>query len=263
MIKSDSSTLVFAGIIPARFASTRFPGKPLVDIFGKPMIQHVYEKTQKVFDIVYVATDDKRIFDAVINFGGNAVMTSTEHKSGTDRCAEAVDIIQNMLNKRVDVVVNIQGDEPFIAETQLETIKAMFYDNDTQIATLVKPFGNNEDIFDANSPKVVVSKHGEALYFSRSPIPFIRGSEKEKWQSMFVFFKHIGLYAYRTDILKSISTLPQGNLEKAESLEQLRWLENGYKIKVMQTDAENYSIDTPEDLERCILMLTCIIHTKQ
>jgi len=245
---NESSTLIFAGIIPARFASTRFPGKPLADILGKPMIQHVYEKSQKVFDNVYVATDDKRIFDAVIEFGGKVVMTSTEHKSGTDRCAEAVDIIRNQLNKNIDVVVNIQGDEPFIAESQLQTIKKMFADNETQIATLVKPFGCDEDIFNANSPKVVVSKANEAMYFSRSPIPFVRGSEKETWQNQFVFFKHIGLYAYRTDILKQLAALPQGNLEKAESLEQLRWLENGYKIKVSQTDVENYAIDTPEDL---------------
>jgi 3-deoxy-manno-octulosonate cytidylyltransferase (CMP-KDO synthetase) len=246
----NKSSLVFAGIIPARFASTRFPGKPLADIFGKPMIQHVYEKSQKVFDIVFVATDDKRIFDAVIAFGGKAVMTSTNHKSGTDRCAEAVEIIQNQLGKNIDVVVNIQGDEPFIAETQLQTIKKMFADSNTQIATLVKPFGEDEDIFNANSPKVVVSKANEAMYFSRSPIPFVRGSEKETWQKQFVFFKHIGLYAYRTDILKLLAVLPQGSLEKAESLEQLRWLENGYKIKVAQTNIENYAIDTPEDLEK-------------
>jgi 3-deoxy-manno-octulosonate cytidylyltransferase (CMP-KDO synthetase) len=249
-MKSDISTLLFAGIIPARFASTRFPGKPLVDIFGKPMIRHVYEKTKKVFDIVYVATDDKRIFDTVIDFGGNAVITSADHKSGTDRCAEAIDIIQNLLNKQIDVVVNIQGDEPFIAEEQLQIIKTMFADSDTQIATLVKPFSDDEDIFNANSPKVVVSKTNEALYFSRSPIPFVRGSEKENWTKQFVFFKHIGLYAYRSDILKRLAILPQGNLEKAESLEQLRWIENGYKIKIAQTNIENYSIDTLEDLEK-------------
>lgn len=246
----NKDALVFAGIIPARFASTRFPGKPLVDIFGKPMIRHVYEKSQKVFETVYVATDDERIFDTVVNFGGKAVMTSVDHQSGTDRCAEAVVAIQNISGKEIDVVVNIQGDEPFIATEQLQTVKNMFDYGDTQIATLVKPFADNEDIFNANSPKVVVSKHNEALYFSRSPIPFVRGHEKEEWKKMFVFFKHIGLYAYRTDILKSISALPQSSLEKAESLEQLRWLENGYKIKVMQTDIENYSIDTPDDLER-------------
>ncbi|MDR3287449.1 MAG: 3-deoxy-manno-octulosonate cytidylyltransferase [Prevotellaceae bacterium] len=245
---TNYNSLVFAGIIPARFASTRFPGKPLVDIFGKPMIQHVYEKSQQVFDIVYVATDDKRIFDAVVNFGGNVVMTSAEHKSGTDRCAEAVDIIQNKINKKIDVVVNIQGDEPFIAEEQLQSIKKMFAHSDTQIATLIKPFADNEDIFNVNSPKVVVSNTNEALYFSRSPIPFVRGSERENWKTQFTFFKHIGLYAYRSDILRCIATLPQGNLEKAESLEQLRWLENGYKIKVVQTNIENQSIDTPEDL---------------
>jgi 3-deoxy-manno-octulosonate cytidylyltransferase (CMP-KDO synthetase) len=247
-MKFDNSTLVFAGIIPARFASTRFPGKPLADIFGKPMIQHVYEKSQNVFEIVYVATDDKRIFDAVVNFGGNAVMTSDRHKSGTDRCAEAVEIMQKQLNRNIDVVVNIQGDEPFIAEKQLHAIKKLFDSAETQIATLVKPFADNEDIFNPNSPKVVVSNVNEALYFSRSPIPFIRGSEKENWQRKFVFFKHVGLYAYRTDVLKLLAALPQGNLEQAESLEQLRWLENGYKIKVDKTDIENYAVDTPEDL---------------
>ncbi|MDR2653547.1 MAG: 3-deoxy-manno-octulosonate cytidylyltransferase [Prevotellaceae bacterium] len=251
-MKFDNSTLVFAGIIPARFASTRFPGKPLADIFGKPMIQHVYEKAQKVFEIVYAATDDKRIFDAVVNFGGKVVMTSDKHKSGTDRCAEAVEIIQNQLNKKIDVVVNIQGDEPFIAEEQLLAIKKLFDNVDTQIATLIKPFTDNEDIFNPNSPKVVVSNADEALYFSRSVIPFVRNSEKENWQKQFTFFKHIGLYAYRTEILKQLSALPQGNLEKAESLEQLRWLENGYKIKVTRTDIENYAVDTPDDLIRLL-----------
>ncbi|MDR1553670.1 MAG: 3-deoxy-manno-octulosonate cytidylyltransferase [Prevotellaceae bacterium] len=250
----DNSTLVFAGIIPARFASTRFPGKPLADIFGKPMIQHVYEKSQKVFEIVYAATDDKRIFDAVVNFGGKAVMTSDKHKSGTDRCAEAVEIIQKQMNRTIDVAVNIQGDEPFIAEEQLRAIKKLFDNDETQIATLIKPFADNEDIFNPNSPKVVVSKADEALFFSRSAIPFVRGSEKENWQKQFTFFKHIGLYAYRTEILKKLAALPQGNLENAESLEQLRWLENGYKIKVARTDIENYAIDTPDDLIRLIKM---------
>jgi 3-deoxy-manno-octulosonate cytidylyltransferase (CMP-KDO synthetase) len=249
-MKLDSSTLVFAGIIPARFASTRFPGKPLVDIFGKPMIQHVYEISKTVFEIVYAATDDKRIFDAVVNFGGNVVMTSENHKSGTDRCSEAVEIIQKQLNRKIDVVVNIQGDEPFIAKEQLETIKKLFFDNQIQIATLIKKFADDEDIFNPNSPKVVISNTNEALYFSRSPVPFVRNSEKEIWQKQFTFFKHIGLYAYRTEILKQLAVLPQGNLEKAESLEQLRWIENGYRIKVAQTDIENHAIDSPDDLKR-------------
>ncbi|MDR2125272.1 MAG: 3-deoxy-manno-octulosonate cytidylyltransferase [Prevotellaceae bacterium] len=248
----SNPTLIFAGIIPARFASTRFPGKPLADILGKPMIRRVYEKAKKVFETVYVATDDKRIFDAVINFGGNAIITSTSHKSGTDRCAEAVEIIQKSLNKKIDAVVNIQGDEPFIAEEQLQQIKQLFADSSTQIATLIKPFADDEDIFQPDRPKVVVSNTNEALYFSRSPIPFIRNSEKETWQKQFTFFKHIGLYAYRTEILKQLAALPQGKLEKAESLEQLRWLENGYKIKVAQTNIENHAVDTPEDLIRLI-----------
>ncbi|MDR0420550.1 MAG: 3-deoxy-manno-octulosonate cytidylyltransferase [Prevotellaceae bacterium] len=248
--------MLFAGIIPARFASTRFPGKPLADIFGKPMIQHVYERAQNVFETVCVATDDERIFDAVIKFGGYAVMTSDRHRSGTDRCAEAVDIIQNQLNRQIDVVVNIQGDEPFIAEKQLQTVKNMFDSEDVHIATLVKPFADDEDIFNPNSPKVVISNANEALYFSRSPIPFVRGSEKENWKKQITFFKHIGLYAYRTHILKQLAALPQGNLEKAESLEQLRWLENGYSIKVAQTNIENHAVDTPNDLIRLINMNT-------
>jgi len=249
----------FIGIIPARFASTRFPGKPLADVGGKPMIQRVYEQAQQVFEHCYVATDDERIYAAVKNFGGKAVMTAATHQSGTDRCAEAILRIEAELNEKFDVVVNIQGDEPFIAPAQLEQLKACFTDNSVQLATLVKKFAKDEDVFSPNSPKVVVDKNGYALYFSRSAIPYLRGKEQAKWQSSYPFFKHIGLYAYRTDVLQQICKLPQSPLELAESLEQLRWLENGYRIKVALTEFETWAIDTPQDLERvkgrCSLLL--------
>lgn len=240
----------FIGIIPARYASTRFPGKPLADIFGKPMIQHVYEKASKAIETVYVATDDERIKNAVEGFGGRVVMTSTSHQSGTDRCCEAVEKIQAELGRTFDVAINIQGDEPFIATEQLEAIIRLFDSRDTQIATLVKPFTSDEDIFNPNSPKVVVSTNGNALYFSRSAIPFIRGKEASEWKQSYPFMKHVGLYAYRVSTLREICQLPQSSLELAESLEQLRWLENGYSIRVAQTTSESYAIDTPEDLAR-------------
>lgn len=234
----------FLALIPARYASTRFPGKPLAMIGDKPMIQRVYERAAKVFDDCYVATDDTRIEQAVLAFGGRVVMTSTEHRSGTDRCYEAM----CKVGEEFDVVVNIQGDEPFIAIEQLEQLKKCFTDTTTDIATLVKPFAANEDIFNANSPKVVLSADGFALYFSRSAIPYLRGSEPSEWQSKHVYYKHIGLYAYRSQVLREITSLAAGELEKAESLEQLRWLENGYRIKTAITELPSYGIDTPEDL---------------
>lgn len=238
------------GIIPARFASTRFPGKPLAEISGKPMIQWVYERTSQVFEHVYVATDDERIQKAVESFGGRVVITSTSHQSGTDRCSEALDVIEKSLNTKFDVVVNIQGDEPFIQPEQLMKVANCFTDSMVQLATLVKQFSINDDIFNPNSPKVIINKNNEAIYFSRSVIPFIRSKEKMDWQSAYPFFKHIGLYAYRCDILKEITKLSQSPLELAESLEQLRWIENGYRIKVERTDMETLAVDTPEDLER-------------
>lgn len=242
----------FIGIIPARYASTRFPGKPLADIKGKPMVQRVYEQASKVLPVVYVATDDERIYNAVKSFGGNAVMTSAEHSSGTDRCSEAVKKAEQEREEVYDVVVNIQGDEPFIAPEMLLKVMSCFNDAKTDIATLVKPFAADEDIFNPNSPKVVVGATNFALYFSRSAIPYLRGVEQQEWQQKHTFLKHIGLYGYRTKVLHQLTQLPQGNMEVAESLEQLRWLENGYSIKVERTEHQSIGIDTPEDLAKAL-----------
>ena len=245
----------FIAVIPARYASTRFPGKPLASLGGKTVIERVYEQVSKVIDEVYVATDDERIRQTVEGFGGKAVMTSPDHKSGTDRIEEAVEII----GTDADVVVNVQGDEPFIHESQIRTVCECFNDEATQIATLGKPFGRTPSDIDAienpNSPKIAVSKNGYALYFSRSVIPFCRGKQRESWPESFPYLKHIGLYAYRREVLHEVTLLPQGELEKAESLEQLRWLENGYKIKVGTTDIETVGIDTPEDLAKAETIL--------
>lgn len=245
----------FIGIIPARYASTRFPGKPLADMDGKSMIQRVYEQVKDTVDAVYVATDDQRIEQAVKNFGGNVVMTSDKHKSGTDRCYEAY----QKVGEDFDVVINIQGDEPFVQPKQIETIKNCFTDNTVQIATLVKPFRPDDDfekvLFNPNSPKVVINRNQEAMYFSRSVIPYIRGKHFSEWLPNHTYYKHIGMYAYRADVLAQITSLPQSPLELAESLEQLRWLENGYKIKVGITDIETIGIDTPEDLAKAIEVL--------
>ena len=239
-------------LIPARYASTRFPGKPLAMLGGKSVIQRVYEQVSKAVDETYVATDDQRIFDAVEAFGGKVVMTRSDHKSGTDRIEEAAEKIGG----DYDVVVNVQGDEPFIQASQIETVCHCFDDPTTQIATLGKPFGNDiEAISNPNSPKIVVDKKGFALYFSRSIIPFVRGKEAAEWPSSYPFLKHLGLYAYRRNVLREVTQLPQGVLEKAESLEQLRWLENGYKIRVGLTDVETVGIDTPADLERAEMFL--------
>lgn len=243
------STMKFIGIIPARYASTRFPAKPLAILGGKPVIQRVYEQVTGVLDDAYVATDDERIEMAVKSFGGKVVMTSVHHKSGTDRCYEAY----QKIGEGYDVIVNIQGDEPFIQRPQLEAVKACFDDESTQIATLVKPF-TPSDGFDAlenvNSPKVVVNKQMQAMYFSRSIIPYQRNKDKKEWLANHTYYKHIGLYAYRASVLREITALPQSSLEIAESLEQLRWLENGYTIKVGTCQVETIGIDTPEDLER-------------
>ena len=245
----------FIGIIPARYASTRFPGKPLALLGGKPMIQRVYEQVKETVDRVCVATDDERIEAAVKAFGGNVVMTSDQHRSGTDRCEE----VYQKVGEPFDVIINIQGDEPFIHPEQIETIKRCFEDKSVDIATLVKPFAADGDfestLFNPNSPKVVVNKRMEAMYFSRSIVPYIRGKKYTEWLSAHVFYKHIGMYAYRADVLKEITALPPSSLEIAESLEQLRWLENGYKIKVGITEQETIGIDTPEDLEKANLLL--------
>lgn len=241
----------FIAIIPARYASTRFPGKPLADMNGKPMIQRVYEQVKKAIDDVWVATDDTRIFDTVLAFGGKAVMTSPDHKSGTDRIQEAYSTI----NEPFDVIINVQGDEPFIQPEQIKALKDCFDSKDVQLATLVKPFKKEDGfdvLFNPNSPKVVINKKNEAIYFSRSIVPYIRDVHHTEWLDKHTFYKHIGMYAYRYDVLKEITQLPQSSLEKAESLEQLRWIENGYKIRVGYTNVETIGIDTPEDMEKAL-----------
>jgi 3-deoxy-manno-octulosonate cytidylyltransferase (CMP-KDO synthetase) len=240
----------FIGIIPARYASTRFPGKPLVEISGKIMIQRVCDQVSKILDTVYVATDDKRIFDAVKSFGGKVVMTSTEHKSGTDRVNEAYSKIVELEGKSFDVIINVQGDEPFIQVEQIESLMSCFTSSSVDIATLVKKIDEKDELFDINKVKVVRAINGKALYFSRHTIPFLRDIEKSLWLKKQTFFKHIGMYAYRSNILQQIANMPMGMLEKSESLEQLRWLENGLNIQTAITDIESIGIDTPEDLER-------------
>lgn len=239
----------FIAIIPARYASTRFPGKPLALLGGKPVIQRVYEQVAGVLDDAVVATDDQRIYDAVLAFGGKAEMTSTEHRSGTDRCWEAY----CKQGGAYDAVVNVQGDEPFIRPAQLEALKRCFDDPETQIATLVKPFAEKdgpEALENPNSPKVVLDGRSRALYFSRSVIPYLRGVDRAEWLRRHTYYKHIGIYAFRTEVLREVTALPQSPLELAESLEQLRWLENGYRIGVGITNFDTVGIDTPEDLER-------------
>jgi 3-deoxy-manno-octulosonate cytidylyltransferase (CMP-KDO synthetase) len=235
----------FIAIIPARYGSTRFPGKPLAMLGGKTVIQRVYEQAINVLHEAYVATDDDRIQKAVEQFGGKAIMTSPNHKSGTDRIQEAAEKI----GTDADVIINIQGDEPFIHASQLDTVKSLFDDPQTQIATLGKPFESMEAVESPNSPKIVCDLNGYALYFSRSVIPYVRGHEPKDWLKDFPYLKHIGLYAYRREVLAQITQLPQSPLEQAESLEQLRWLQNGYRIKVGLTDVETVGIDTPDDLK--------------
>ena len=245
----------FVGIIPARYASTRFPGKPLADLGGKTMIQRVYEQAKKALTDVVVATDDERIYNCVKSFGGEVVMTRADHKCGTDRCLEA---FEKLAIHGEAVVINIQGDEPFIQPEQIEAIKSCFDDPTTQIATLVKPFTEADGLAaleNPNTPKVVMSPDGTALLFSRSVIPYLRGIDKSEWLAQHMHYKHIGMYAYRAEVLKQITQLAQTPMEKAESLEQLRWLENGYKIKVAVCHTASIGIDTPADLERAIAFL--------
>ena len=242
----------FIGIIPARYASTRFPGKPLATINGKTMIQRVYEQAKLVIKDVYVATDDRRIADEVNRFGGKVVMTSANHQSGTDRIAEAIDIIHSNSTIQFDVIINIQGDEPFIQPEQIEEIKSCFNTPGTNLATLIKKIDSNSDIFNINKPKVIINKNKQAIYFSRSPIPFLRNIEKSQWHLKHDFYKHIGMYAYKTEILQELTKLEQSNLEIAESLEQLRWIENGFNITVAITEFETLGVDTPEDLEKIL-----------
>lgn len=236
------------GVIPARYASTRFPGKPLIHIIGKSMIQRVYEQSVKAkcFYKVVVATDDERILNHVKEFGGNAVMTSINHQTGTDRCNEVL-FYEDV---KPDVVINIQGDEPYIEPEQLELVAALFNKSEVQIATLIKRLNNNYDLFNPSIIKVVKDVNNKALFFSRSAIPFNRSSPNQEWATKGIYFKHIGIYAYRSEILNKVSALKQSSLEVTESLEQLRWLENGYTIHVAETHHDSYSVDVPEDLER-------------
>jgi len=238
------------GIIPARYASTRFPGKPLIDINGKSMIRRVYEQVSKspVLKQVVVATDDERIAAHVATFGGKAVITSHTHPSGTDRCAEVV----TNSDIHFDIAINIQGDEPYIDPAQIDLLASCFVDATTQIATLVKAIDSQEELFNPNSPKVLLNHNREAIYFSRAALPYLRGIEPEKWLTQHKYYKHIGIYGYRSDILKELTKLPPSSLERAESLEQLRWLENGYRIKTAETTIETIAIDEPDDLHKII-----------
>ena len=234
------------GVIPARYGSTRFPGKPLTLIGNKSMIQRVYEQCQKTSCLqkVIVATDDNRIFEHVNSWGGNVMMTSEKHQSGTDRCNEVL----SLQEENFDVVVNIQGDEPFIEPSQIEKVTESFTNKETQISSLAKKISKSEELFNANSVKVVIGAKGQALYFSRSVIPFIRGAKEDDFMQKDSFYKHLGIYAYKSEVLNEICQLPQGDLEKAESLEQLRWLSAGYQIHMGITEIEGVAIDTPEDL---------------
>jgi 3-deoxy-manno-octulosonate cytidylyltransferase (CMP-KDO synthetase) len=235
------------GIIPARYASTRFPAKALVDIGGKSMIQRVYEQSTKAtqLDQVIVATDDERIFNHVQSFGGKAVMTSDHHQSGTDRCYEAL----TKTDQTYDYVINIQGDEPFISPDPIDHLAGVLT-GETELATLVKVIDSDEILFNPNVPKAVLNKRNEVMYFSRQTIPYLRNAETESWLEKHVFYKHIGIYAYRSDVLAEITKLPVSSLEKAEALEQLRWLENGYAIRAVVTSDDSHGVDTPDDLDR-------------
>ena len=237
-------------LIPARYASSRFPGKPLALVHGKPMIQRVYEQTVKAFPNACVATDDQRIYDAVKAFGGKVVMTSESHNSGTDRCHEALCNYMNESGEVFDVVINVQGDEPYIRPEQLMQLGECFNDTDVELATLVKRVADKQELLNANSPKVVVDNNSNAIYFSRAAIPFPRDMEiTDEYVQQTKFYRHIGLYGYRADTLARICAMEQSFLEKTEKLEQLRWIENGLKIRVAETQYQTHAVDTVEDLE--------------
>lgn len=245
--------MYFQGIIPARYASTRFPGKPLALINGKPMIQHVFENASRSLKLssIFVATDDARIEKTVIGFGGKAIMTSSSHPSGTDRCFEAaLKTIPSECQNDQSIIINIQGDEPFIDPLIIDLLIASFENPSVQIATLAKVFDNETDLFSPNSIKVVCDKNDDALYFSRSVIPFVRNTNCANWFTQQSFLQHIGIYAYRFNTLKLLTSLHQSPLEKAESLEQLRWIENGFRIRTILTEYKGHSIDSPEDIEK-------------
>ncbi len=243
----------FIAIIPSRYGSSRFPGKPLADIAGKPMIQRVYEQVIQAVDEVWVATDDERIATTVRGFGGKVMMTSVDHRSGTDRCAEAIQKVSEETGRDFDVVINVQGDEPFVRPGQITILQRSFIEEpDTEIATLIQQIHETEVLLNPAEAKVALDIHGNAMFFSRMPIPMGFKSEQSEWISNFRYYCHVGIYAYRTDILEKLSMLPEGLLEKAESLEQLRWLENGYKIKTEITDHATVGIDTPEELDKIV-----------
>ncbi|WGQ11472.1 3-deoxy-manno-octulosonate cytidylyltransferase [Pedobacter gandavensis] len=237
------------GVIPARFASTRFPGKPLVDIQGKSMIRRVYEQAIKAkgLDKVVVATDDERIAEELKSFGGEYIMTGTQHQSGTDRCAEVARQLPGF-----EVLINIQGDEPFIDPAQIDLLVSCFANPNVQLATLIKEIHTETELFNHNLPKVVLNARKEAVYFSRQTIPYLRNAEKENWLQAHLFYKHIGIYGYTATVLQEITALPPSSLEIAESLEQLRWIENGYAIQTRVTDIETIAIDTPDDLKKIL-----------
>ncbi len=240
------------GIIPARWASVRFPGKPLVKIGDKSMIQRVYEQSAKAIQNIVVATDDDKIVEEVKSFGGQVVMTSDEHQSGTDRCTEALDRFEAENGISFDIVVNIQGDEPFIQPEQIKDVVNCFNDSRAEISTLIKKITDKDALFNPNNPKVVLNANSEAIYFSRSTIPYVMNKEESEWLNNYTFYEHLGLYGYKCDVLRRITDLEPSNLEMAESLEQNRWLENGFRIKVAETDHENISIDTQEDLDQIL-----------
>ncbi len=241
---------MIAGIIPARYASTRFPGKSLIDIQGRSMIQRVYEEAAKSTSLsrLVVATDDKRIFDHVLSFGGEAVMTGSAHPSGTDRCWDAL----QQIGGNYRYVINIQGDEPFIDPAQIDELAAILEDGAVELATQMIPVSNYDELFDNGEVKIVLNDKMEALYFSRMVIPFIKGVDEKDWHTHHTYYRHVGMYAYRRDVLEKITKLPVSSLELAESLEQLRWLEHGFKIRCVVTGFESHCIDTPEDLEKVL-----------
>jgi 3-deoxy-manno-octulosonate cytidylyltransferase (CMP-KDO synthetase) len=247
LFKSEKESMKILGVIPARYASTRFPAKALADIHGKSMVRRVYEQAQKASSLsrVVIATDHEEIYEHVKEFG-EVVMTRPDHQSGTDRCCEAL----HKLDQRFDYVINIQGDEPFIMPEQIDLLADCLKSPDVQLATLIKKITDHETLFNLNTPKVIFNKNFEAIYFSRQIIPYLRDIKEENWLASFNFYKHIGIYAYRTDILEKITNLPVSHLEKSEALEQLRWIENGYRIKVAITEYETIGIDTPEDLKK-------------
>lgn len=244
---------MIVGIIPARYASTRFPGKPLIVIDGKTMLQRVYEQAAKsrLLSKVVVATDDARIYEHVKNFGGNVVMTATHHPSGTDRCLDAL----QQLSEPYDYVINIQGDEPFIEPEQIDELAAVLQNGTIELATQMIAVDDPDILFDKGEVKIVLNTNHEALYFSRMVIPFIKGVEEKEWYKHHQYYRHVGMYAYRADVLKKVAALPVSALEKAESLEQLRWIENGYRIKCVVTKYESHGIDTPEDVEKVLNLM--------